>query len=123
MVAVSLKKKKRDAHLRSPDFFDAERHPFISFSSKRVVGGVNGAFKLVGDLTMRGVRREIALDVTSEGSGTDPYGNERMGFSARGTVNRQDFGLTWNMALEAGGVAVSDEVKISIDVELVRPIA
>lgn len=123
VATVNTRDEKRDAHLKSPDFFDAEKHPWMTFKGTRVVLGAKGKFTLIGDLTIRGVTREIQLAVTHEGSGTDPWGNERMGFSATGRVNRQDFGLKWNVALEAGGVLVGDDVKISLDVELTRPIA
>lgn len=123
VATIDTRSAQRDAHLRSPDFFDATSYPTISFKGKRVQGDVNKKFKLIGDLTMRGVTREIVLDVAPEGSTRDPYGNERMGFSASARVNRQDFGLKWNMAIEAGGVTVGDEVKISLDVEVVRPTA
>ncbi len=121
VATIDTRSAQRDNHLRSPDFFDAASYPTISFKGKRVQGDVNKKFKLIGDLTMRGVTREIVLDVASEGSTRDPYGNERMGFSASARVNRRDFGLNWNMAIEAGGVTVGDEVKISIDAEVVRP--
>lgn len=123
VATITTRDEKRDAHLKSPDFFDAENHPWMTFKGKRIVGGMKGKFTLIGDLTIRGVTREIQLAVTHEGSGTDPWGNERMGFSATGRVNRQDYGLKWNVALEAGGVLVGDDVKISLDVEILRPIA
>ena len=123
IATITTRDAKRDAHLKSPDFFDAENHPWMTFKGKRVVQGVKGKFTLIGDLTIRDVTREIQLAVTHEGSGSDPWGNERMGFSATGRLNRQDFGLKWNMALEAGGVLVGDDVKISLDVEILRPTA
>jgi polyisoprenoid-binding protein YceI len=123
VATITTRDEKRDAHLKSPDFFDAEKHPWMTFKSKRIVLGAKDKFTLIGDLTIRGVTREVQLAVTNEGSGTDPWGNERMGFSATGRVNRQDFGLKWNVALETGGVLVGDDVKIALDIELVRPIA
>lgn len=123
VATINTRDEKRDAHLKSPDFFDAENHPWMTFKGKRIVQGAKGKFTLVGDLTIRDVTREVQLAVTHEGSGSDPWGNERMGYSATGRLNRQDFGLKWNMALEAGGVLVGDDVKISLDVELVRPTA
>jgi polyisoprenoid-binding protein YceI len=95
----------------------------MTFKGKRIAGDVNGAFRLTGDLTIRGITREIVLDVTNEGSVNDPWGNERLGFTAHAKLNRLDFGLKWNVALEAGGVTVGDEVKISIDAQIMRPIA
>ena len=117
---IDTRQEQRDAHLRSPDFFDVANHPSMHFVSKRVDGNVNGEFKVVGDLTIRGTTREVTLDATAEGRGKDPWGNQRAGFNAKGKINRSEFGLTWNQALEAGGVAVSDEVKLLIDVELVQ---
>jgi polyisoprenoid-binding protein YceI len=117
VASIDTRQAQRDAHLRSPDFFNADQWPSITFTGKRVEGKIGDEFKLVGDLMIRDVTREITLDVTSEGSVTDPWGNPRIGFSARGKVDRRDFGLTWNQALEAGGFVVGDEVKISVDVE------
>ncbi|MGH7713757.1 MAG: YceI family protein [Gemmatimonadaceae bacterium] len=123
VATVATRVAQRDAHLRSADFFDADNHPMIMFKGKRIEGDVRSEFRLIGDLTIRGTTREIVLEVTNEGSGSDPWGNERMGFSATAKVNRLDFGLKWNMVLEAGGMTVGDDVKISIDVEILRPIA
>jgi polyisoprenoid-binding protein YceI len=117
--SIDTREPQRDAHLRSADFFDADNFPQITFRSTRV-DGRGDSFKLAGDLTIRGTTREIVLDVTTEGRGKDPWGGERAGFSASTRIKRSEFGLTWNQLLEAGGVAVSDDVKISIDVELVR---
>ncbi len=120
--SIDTRQEPRDAHLRSPDFFDAEKFPTMHFVSKRIEGEL-AEFRIVGDLTIKGVTREVTLDASAEGRGMDPWGSERAGFSAKGKLNRADFGLTWNQALEAGGVVVSDEVKLSIDVELVRQAA
>jgi polyisoprenoid-binding protein YceI len=121
VATIDTRSEQRDAHLRSADFFDAEHHPAITFSGRRVVGDPREGFRLIGDLTIRGVTREIALDVTTEGHGPDPWGNERVGYSASGKLERKDFGLTWNQLLETGGVAVGDTVKITINTELMRP--
>jgi polyisoprenoid-binding protein YceI len=115
--SIDTRQSQRDAHLRSPDFFDAEKWPTIRFVGKSIEGDSTGDFKLIGDLTIRDQTREVTLDVTNEGATTDPWGNSRLGFSARGKIDRRDFGLTWNQALEAGGFVVGDEVKIAIDVE------
>ena len=115
--SIDTRQSQRDAHLRSADFFDAERWPTIGFVGKRIDGDVNGEFSLIGDLSIRDVTREVKLAVSNEGAVTDPWGNSRMGFSARGKIDRRDFGLTWNQALEAGGFVVGDEIKISIDAE------
>lgn len=112
----------RDGHLRSGDFFDVETHPAITFRSTRVEGTPakdGDAFKVAGDLTIRGVTREAVLDARFEGTGTDPWGNTRSGFSATTAIDRREFGLTWNQALEAGGVLVGTEVKIELHVQAV----
>jgi polyisoprenoid-binding protein YceI len=112
----------RDGHLRSADFFDVESHPAMTFQSTRVEGKPaqgGDAFRVVGDLTLRGVTREVVLDARFEGTGTDPWGNTRSGFSATTAIDRRDFGLTWNQALEAGGVLVGTEVKIELHVQAV----
>jgi polyisoprenoid-binding protein YceI len=123
VASIDTRQEQRDAHLRSPDFFDAERFPAITFRSRSVEGNHHDSkFRLAGDLTIRDVTREMVLDVVSEGRLTDPWGAERAGFSAHGRIDRTDFGLTWNQALEAGGVVVGNEVKISIEVELLRQV-
>jgi polyisoprenoid-binding protein YceI len=121
--SIDTRQEQRDAHLRSPDFFDVANHPTMHFVSTRIEGDITSEFKLVGNLTIRGVTHEVALNATAEGRGRDPWGNDRAGFSAAGKINRGDWGLTWNQVLEAGGVTVSDEVKLSIDAELVRQAA
>jgi polyisoprenoid-binding protein YceI len=119
---IDTHEPQRDAHLKSPDFFDAEKYPTIDFRSTRItdVASDNSEFKVIGDLTIHGVTREITLHVTSEGRGKDPWGGERAGFSAQTKIKRSEFGLTWNQALEAGGFVVGDDVKITVDVELVK---
>lgn len=119
VATLDTREPQRDAHLRSADFFDAETFPQITFKSTRLEGAAD-RFKLSGDLTIRGTKRPVVLDVTAEGRGKDPWGGERAGFSATATIKRSDFGLTWNQVLETGGVVVGDEVKISLDVELIR---
>lgn len=119
-ASIDTREAQRDAHLRSADFFDVERFPAITFRGNRI-GDVRGdRFKLTGDLTMRGVTREVTLDVTSEGRGKDPWGGERAGFSATTKIKRSEFGLTWNQVLETGGIAVGDEIKIALDIEAVK---
>ena len=115
--------EQRDAHLRSPDFFDVAQFPTITFATRRVEGAraeEGASFRVVGDLTIRGVTREVTLDATYEGRGRDPWGGERVSFTAEGKIDRRDFGLTWNAALETGGVLVSNDVKIRLDVQAVR---
>jgi polyisoprenoid-binding protein YceI len=111
-ATIDTREPQRDAHLRSADFFDVETFPHITFTSTRITDRSGNEFKLVGDLTMHGVTREVVLDVTEEGRGKDPWGGERLGFSATTKVKRSDFGLKWNQALETGGLLVSDDVKI-----------
>jgi polyisoprenoid-binding protein YceI len=120
VTTISTHSDQRDAHLRSPDFFDVESFPTIRFVAGKVEGDVTGRFALTGDITIRGVTRPITLDVTAEGTVRDPWGGERAVFSAKGVLRRSDFGLRWNQALEAGGVAVGDDVKIAIEAELVK---
>jgi polyisoprenoid-binding protein YceI len=110
----------RDAHLRSPDFFDVERFPELAFTSKRVERIADDQYRVVGDLTIHGVTREVPLEVEVGGTKKDPWGNERIGFTARARIERKDFGLVWNAALETGGVVVGERVDIDIDVEGVR---
>jgi polyisoprenoid-binding protein YceI len=117
---INTHNEQRDAHLRSPDFFDAANHPLMTFKSRRIDGDINGEFKLVGDLTIRGNTREVALDGEFQGRARDPWGGERMGFTASGKINRREYGLHWNQALDAGGWVLGDDIKMSIEVELVK---
>ena len=118
--SVETRDEKRDAHLRSADFFDAENHPYITFKTKRLEPKGGDDYKLVGDLTIRGVTKEVALDGEVTGPVKDPWGGTRYGISAQGKLKRKDWGLTWNSALEAGGVLVGDDVKLSVETELVK---
>jgi polyisoprenoid-binding protein YceI len=120
-TSVTTNNERRDTHLRSADFFDVENHPAITFKSKRVEKGADGRFRLVGDLTMRGVTKEVALDVEGPSQVVNAGRVFKIGASATTTVNRQDYGLTWNRAIEAGGVTVGDEVKITLEIEANRP--
>ncbi len=115
--SIDTRNSDRDAHLRSADFFDAEQHPKITFRSTRIVKTGDGEYDVTGDLTIRGVTRPETFSVTFEGSGKDPWGNEKVGFSAEGTIKRSDYGLTWNAALETGGVLIGDEVKVFLEIE------
>jgi len=110
---------QRDAHLRSPDFFDIATYPSITFESRRV-SGTREHFMVTGDLTIRGQTREVSLDVTFNGIAINPYGQSVAGFTAETRINRKDFGLNWNMALEAGGFMVGDEARIEIELEAVK---
>jgi polyisoprenoid-binding protein YceI len=120
-ASINTKEDKRDAHLRSPDFFDVESHPELRFKST-LVRQDGDDYVVAGELTIRGVTRAVELTVERLGSGRDPWGGERAGFSAKTSINRKDFGLTWNQALETGGVLVGEKVEITLDVEAVRAV-
>ena len=110
----------RDTHLKSADFLDVGTFPEMTFRASRTEPTAEGRFRLVGELTLHGVTREVALDVESAGQTQDPWGNLRAGFAARTSIARKDFGLTWNQVLEAGGVMVGDKIEIEIEIEAVR---
>lgn len=117
--SIDTREPQRDGHLRSADFFDVEKFPTITFKSTRIEGS-GSDFAMHGDLTIHGVTRPVTLEGTVEGEGPDPWGGRRIGYEARGKINRKDFGLTWNQALETGGVVVGDEIKLEIAAELVH---
>ncbi|HEY1078949.1 MAG TPA: YceI family protein [Bdellovibrio sp.] len=121
VASISTDNKDRDDHLKSPDFFDVAKHEKITFVSKKVVGTADD-LKLVGDLTIKGKKKEVTLDVKYLGDVNDPFGNHKIAFSASTRINRQDFGLTWSKAVEAGPV-VGDEITLSIKIEANKPIA
>jgi polyisoprenoid-binding protein YceI len=115
----------RDTHLRSADFLDVERYPTITFRSKRVEGEMSSEgdnFRLIGDLTIRDTSMEVALDCRYEGRGQDPWGGERAGASAKTRIDRREWGLRWNQALETGGILVANEVRIEIEVQAVKAV-
>jgi len=119
VASVDTHEPQRDAHLRSPDFFDAANHPTITFVSKRVGKKGEDRLELVGDLTIRGTTREVTLDVERGGVvAKDPWGKRRVGFTATGTVDRKEFGVSFNQVLDQGGLALGEKVSISIEVEL-----
>jgi polyisoprenoid-binding protein YceI len=119
--SIDTRDPKRDAHLKAADFFDVQRFPSITFKSKRIEAAGAGRLRLIGDLTMHGVTREVAFDVEGPTPEIkDARGGARVGATATTRISRKDFGLTWNRALEAGGVTLSDEVAITLDVELTR---
>jgi polyisoprenoid-binding protein YceI len=109
----------RDAHLKSPDFLDVAKFPTIAFLSTRIAGSPD-AFTIEGDLTIHGVAKRVTLNATVDGRGKDPWGNDRIAFSASTTINRKDFGLTWNQALETGGVLVGEAIEIAITLQAVN---
>ncbi len=113
----------RDAHLRSADFLDVENHPTLTFRSKRVEGAMKkegDKFRVIGDLTIRGTTMEVTLEATYEGTGKDPWGGTRAGAEATTTIDRREWGLKWNQALETGGILVANEVRIEIEVQAVK---
>jgi polyisoprenoid-binding protein YceI len=119
-ASINTREEKRDGHLSSGDFFDSEKHPTMTFVSKEARAAKDG-IDLIGDLTIRGTTRPVTLhmaDITAESK--DPWGNTRIGAHAKGTIKRSEFGMTWNQALEAGGILVGDDVKIEIDASLIK---
>ncbi|MHB8419661.1 MAG: YceI family protein [Myxococcales bacterium] len=122
-ASIDTREEQRDAHLRSPDFLDAAKFPKLVFHSRSVKKTGEGRYQVLGDLTLHGVTRPVALDVEHGGRAKDPWGGERAGFSAHASLNRKDFGLTWNQVIEAGGVAVSDKVEIELELEAKRKAA
>jgi polyisoprenoid-binding protein YceI len=120
-ASIDTRDAKRDEHLKSADFFDIAKFPTLTFVSKKVERAAEGKLRMVGDLTIHGVTREVAFDVQGPSPEVkDPWGNTRVGLVATTSINRKEFGLTWNKALEAGGVLVGEDVAITIDVALVK---
>ena len=119
-ASVDTQQPQRDGHLRSADFLDVEKYPQLTFRSTKVEQGSEGELKVAGELTIHGVTRPVVLEVEYAGRVKDVWGGERAGFSARTTINRKDFGLTWNQAMEAGGLLVSDKIEIAIDLQAIR---
>ena len=119
-ASIATRDDKRDAHLRSPDFFDVEKYPELTFASTKIERDGGDDYVVTGDLTIHGVTRSVQLKVEGLGRTRDPWGGERVGFSASTTINRKDFGLHWNVALETGGVLVGEKVEIGIEIEAVR---
>ena len=122
-ASIDTRADQRDQHLRSADFLDAAHHPAITFESTRVKGAhakAGDRFEVTGDLTIRGVTRQITLDCTFEGTNTDPWGNLKAGFTATSRIDRRDWGLTWNQALETGGILVGNDVRISVEAQAVQ---
>lgn len=115
---IDTREPQRDTHLKSADFFDVEKFAALEFASTRIEGTPD-AFTIHGNLTIHGVTREVALKAAFEGRAADPWGGQRLGYTASTIINRKDFGLTWNAALETGGVMVGDEVRIELDVQAV----
>ncbi|WP_042455691.1 YceI family protein [Neobacillus dielmonensis] len=118
--SVDTRNADRDGHLVSADFFDVENHPTMTFKATNIEKTDEGEYKVTGDLTLRGVTKQETFEVTFEGQGKDPWGNEKAGFSATGSLNRSDYGLVWNTALETGGVLVGDKVKINLQIQAAK---
>ena len=118
-ASIDTNQKDRDAHLRSADFFEVETYPTITFRSTKIEAAGGDAYAVTGDFTIRDVTRSITLPVTFLGKAKDPWGNERIAFEAEYTINRKDYGLMWNAALETGGFLVGDDVKIALSVQAV----
>jgi polyisoprenoid-binding protein YceI len=117
IASIDTRANDRDAHLKSADFFDVEKYPEMTFRSTNIKKTGEGEYDVTGDLTIHGFTKPETFSVTFEGQGKDPWGNEKVGFSGKGTINRADYGLVWNSALETGGVLVGDKVKISLQIE------
>ncbi len=116
-ASVDTRSKDRDAHLVSGDFFDVENYPNMTFKATKIEKTDEDEYNVTGDLVLRGVTKPVTFAVTFEGQGKDPWGNEKVGFSAQGTLNRSDYGLVWNAGLETGGVLVGDKVKINLQIQ------
>ncbi len=121
-ASIDTQVADRDAHLRSPDFLDVAKYPELSFRSRRIEK-TGESYRVTGDLTLHGVTREVTLEAEFAGTARDPWGNERAAFAAKTSLDRRDYGLTWNAALEAGGVLVGEKVEISIELEAVKKVA
>jgi polyisoprenoid-binding protein YceI len=119
-ASINTREAQRDAHLRSPEFFDVENYPTMTFKSKQVQPVDRQHVRLIGDLTIKGVTKEVTLDVEYLGQAKSPWGTTSAGFTAQTKINRKDWGLTWNVALETGGVLVGEEITITIELELVK---
>ncbi len=119
-ASINTKEEKRDAHLRSNDFLAADQYPYLAFKSQRVEAIDENHGKIFGDLTIRGIARPVVLDVEYNGMAKSPWGTLSAGFTAATKISRKEWGLEWNAALETGGVLVGDEIKISIELEIVK---
>jgi polyisoprenoid-binding protein YceI len=119
-TSISTGNADRDNHLRSADFFDAETYPKVEFKSSSMKKNSEDEYELTGDLTIRGVSKPVSLQVEFGGIAQDPWGNTKAGFTVTGKINRKEWGLNWNAALEAGGVLVSEEIRLNIDVQLIK---
>lgn len=119
-ASINTREPNRDNHLKSPDFLDAANHPYITFQSRQVERTGPNTARLIGDLTIRGITRQVTLDVEYTGQARSPWGTTSAGFNARTIINRKDWNLTWNQVLETGGVLVGEDITIDIELELVK---
>ncbi|RXI97899.1 polyisoprenoid-binding protein [Anaerobacillus alkaliphilus] len=119
-ASIDTRNEDRDNHLRSADFFDVENYPALTFKATEIVSNGDGEYQVTGDLTIRDTTNKETFVVTYEGSGKDPWGNEKVGFTVNGKIKRSDYGLTWNAALETGGVLVGDQIKISLEIQAAK---
>ena len=119
-ASVNTREAQRDGHLKSPDFFNADKYPYLTFKSKRIEKTDVTHGRIVGDLTIRDVTKQVVLDVEYSGQAKSPWGTISAGFSATTKINRKDWGLTWNQTLETGGVLVGDEISVNVDLEIVK---
>jgi polyisoprenoid-binding protein YceI len=120
VASIDTNNPDRDEHLRGPDFFDAERWPTITFESTGIEHVEGGTYRVTGDLTIKGVTREVEVEANVEGAAVDPWGKDRVGVAVRGSIDRTEFGLTWQQALAGGGLLVGDQVALRIDISAVR---
>jgi polyisoprenoid-binding protein YceI len=118
--SINTREAQRHAHLKSPDFLDVDKYPYIVFRSKRIEMTGENRGHVTGDLTIKDVTKEVVLDVDYAGTALSPYGSTSAGFTAKARINRKEFGLNWNVALETGGVLVGEDIKIEIEVELIK---
>ncbi|HYK72927.1 MAG TPA: YceI family protein, partial [Pseudoneobacillus sp.] len=120
LTSVDTRNEDRDNHLRSADFFDVENFSTLTFKATNIVKTGEGEYDVTGDLTLHGVTRPETFVVSYEGTGKDPWGNEKVGFNAEGKIKRSEYGLSWNAALETGGVLVGDEIKVSLEIQAAK---
>lgn len=118
--SIDTRNADRDNHLRSADFFDVEKNPTLTFKSTKIVKTDEDEYDVTGDVTLNGVTQEETFNITFEGQGKDPWGNEKAGFSGKGKVKRSDYGLTYNAALETGGVLIGDQITLTIEIEAAK---
>ena len=120
LASIDTRNTDRDNHLRSADFFDVEKNPTLTFKATNIKKTKDDTYAITGDVTLNGVTKEETFDITFEGQGKDPWGTEKAGFSGKGKVKRSDYGLTYNAALETGGVLIGDQITLSIDIEAAK---